>query len=212
MQLLGAPCCSPGDRWDMIKALRGPLRKRKSHLWHRHPEDWYVEPAWVSERLFATESFEGGIWDAACGMGRITTAARDAGLRAFGSDLVDRGGADSQRDFFSFRRCPFEAANIVSNPPFRHAERFVTHGLGLVQRKVAMMMPSGFLQGNERSRWLEHTPLYRVYFLSPRPSMPPGTVIKAGIAPGNGTTDYCWMIWLRGYSGPAQISWLRRDG
>jgi hypothetical protein len=43
--------------------LRGPLRKRESHLWQRDEHDWYIEPIWCSARLFEAEKFEGGIWD-----------------------------------------------------------------------------------------------------------------------------------------------------
>jgi hypothetical protein len=50
--------------------LGAALRKRESHLWHRDLHDWYVEPIWVSERLFATVPFITGILDPACGCGR----------------------------------------------------------------------------------------------------------------------------------------------
>lgn len=190
--------------------LRGPLRKRESHLWARDDHDWYVEPRWCSERLFEVEKFEGGVWDAACGIGRIIESARGAGLHAYGTDLIERtevyfGGVD-------FLRCvkPW-GSNIVSNPPFKIAEAFVKHALQLAERKVAMLLPANWVQGDKRSRWLQSTPLARVYFITPRPSMPPGAVVAAGGKPGNGTTDYCWMVWHRGRIGPADIRWLRRD-
>jgi hypothetical protein len=55
-----------------VKRHRGPLRKRQSHLWVRDKHDFYVEPEWVSRRLFEVESF-GAVWDPACGSGRIVT-------------------------------------------------------------------------------------------------------------------------------------------
>jgi|SRR5438876_1766334 len=66
-----------------------------------------------------------------------------------------------------------------------------------------------WLQGDRRSRWLATTPLARVLFITPRPSMPPA--IMAGQKPGNGTTDYGWFIWSRGHTGAPQIGWLRRN-
>jgi hypothetical protein len=39
--------------------LGGPLRKRESHLWERDPYDFYVEPEWVSQRLFEIIPFVG---------------------------------------------------------------------------------------------------------------------------------------------------------
>lgn len=188
-------------------ALRGPLRKRESHLWQRDAHDWYVEPEWCSTRLFEIERFEGEVWDPACGLGRIVCAASAAGLPTHESDIADRGRG-YQLDFLtSWKR----TANIVSNPPFGIAEKFVAHALDLAERKVAMLLPANWVQGAKPSRWLENTPLFRVLFVAPRPSMPPGAAILAGQKPGNGTTDYAWFIWLRGYDGRAQLGWLRRD-
>lgn len=191
-------------------ALRGPLRKRDSHLWSRDQHDWYVEPVWCSARLFEVESFPAGLHDPACGMGRIVKAARAAGIRATGSDLVYRGKHD---DFLvsDFLTDGNSVPNIVSNPPFGIAEHFVSHALNLAQYKVAMLLPANWVQGDKRSRWLAQTPLKCVYFLTPRPSMPPGDVIRAGGNPGNGTTDYAWFVWDCAHSGPAHIGWIRRD-
>lgn len=191
--------------------LRGPLRKRQSHLWERQADDWYCEPEWCSERLFAVERFEGTVMDPAAGSGRIVKSALAAGLKAFGDDLVQR--TDSSlvtpgRDFLeSAARWP----NFVSNPPFGIAEKFVTHALALASSKVAMLLPANWVQGDKRARWLATTPLRRVWFLAPRPSMPPGDAIKAGLKPGNGTTDYCWMVWLQGFDGWPELRWLHRD-
>jgi hypothetical protein len=89
----------------------------------------------------------------------------------------------------------------VTNPPFSLAEQFVRHALSIAACKVAMLLPAIWLLGDKRSRWLETTPLARVLFITPRPSMPPGAAIMAGQKPGNGTADYAWLIWSRGYMG-----------
>lgn len=189
-------------------SLGGPLRKRESHLWRRHEHDFYVEPQWVSVRLFEFESFRGGIWDPAAGLGRIVLAARSVGLDVVASDIVDRGAADYTGNFFAASK---RAPNIVSNPPFSIAEKFVKHALWLATDKVAMLLPSNWIQGDRRSRWLETTPLYRVWFIAPRPSMPPGEVITNGGKPGNGTTDYAWFVWQIGFSGARTFDWLHRE-
>jgi hypothetical protein len=41
--------------------------------------------------LFQVETFDGKIWDPACGIGRITGAAAAAGYVTDESDLIDRG-------------------------------------------------------------------------------------------------------------------------
>lgn len=192
-----------------MKKLRGPLRKKESHLWRRHPEDFYVEPEWVSGRLFEEEQFDGPLYDPACGLGRIVQSAKLAGLSCHGMDIRQRCEACVGQFDFLTTKDPWP--NIVSNPPFGIAEKFVAHALTLAERKVAMLLPANWVQGDKRSRWLATTALRRVYFITPRPSMPPGTAILAGQKPGNGTTDYAWFVWLRGYDGSPEVCWLRRE-
>lgn len=168
-------------------------------------DEHYVEPFWVSERLFEEEDFRGSVYDPACGFGRIVISARKAGLTAYGSDVVDRGWDSSLQNFFSFSSLH---KNIVSNPPFNEFERFAKHALARTTHKVAMIMPTARLNA---ARWLEHTPLRRVWLLTPRPSMPPGSYIQAGGKVGGGKSDYCWLVWDHAYTGVPAMQWLRRD-
>jgi len=204
-------------------SLRGPLRKRESHLWSREVRDWYVEPQWVSQRLFEAEPFDGHILDPAAGSGRIIEAAAAAGYQIFASDIVSRAPFVREADWLSaswadqFGMVP-APRNIVSNPPFGICDRAKDRPVGFVDLclerasgKIALLLPANWVQGDKRSRWLETTPLYKVLFISPRPSMPPGAVIEAGGKPGNGTTDYAWLIWLKGFKDAPTIGWLRRD-
>jgi hypothetical protein len=188
-------------------ATHTPLRKRDSHLWARDQHDFYIEPAWCSQRLFEVETFKGKIWDPACGTGRIIDAAIDAGHVTDESDLVDRGRGYRLDFLTSGATVP----NIVSNPPFGIAETFVARALELAERKVVMLLPTKWIQGERRARWLAGTSLRRVWFLCPRPSMPPGRAILGGLKPGNGTTDYAWFVWERGWRPQPEIRWLHRD-
>ncbi len=189
-----------------------------SGKWARDPLDWYVEPSWTSARLFEEERFDGNIIDPACGLGTIVENAQLAGLRAHGTDIVNRVGGPrrffNEIDFFDpdWIFLPFGTAdNIVSNPPFRHADQFARRALQQAERKVALLLPSTWHPGDKRSRWLETTPLRRIWNLTPRPSMPPGTYLAAGGKPGSGTQDFAWYVWLKCYDGPVETRWLRRD-
>ena len=184
---------------------------KKSHLWDRDPFDFYCEPSWASERLFALESFTGEITDPACGIGRIVRAACAAGYPAGGYDIVDRGGGCERVSDFLDPEWAGAQYNFVSNPPFGVADRFVKLAIERAHHKVAMLLPATWHFGSKRAAWLETTPLKRVLALTPRPSMPPGAVILAGEKPGGGTKDFAWYIWDRGYSGPWQGGWMHRD-
>jgi hypothetical protein len=184
-------------------------RKRDSHVWDRATDDWYIEPTWCSERLFAVEGFYRGIHDPACGTERIVEAARRAGLEATGSDLIDRGFPGTRvEDFFTSTQ---QHDNVVCNPPFSKdtIQRFALHALAIARRKVAIICPVARLNA---AHWLRGTPLRIVWLLSPRPSMPPGSVIATGEKPGGGKVDFCWLVFEKKYRGPAALGWLHRDG
>lgn len=179
-----------------------------AHAWPREPNEHYVEEFWCSERLFAEEKFQGGVYDPACGFGRIVISALKAGLKGYGSDLVNRGW-DSTRTPHDFLSSADEQHdNIVCNPPFDIVPQFALHALKLARRKTAMIFPVARLNA---ARWIKDTPLRRVWLMSPRPSMPPGHTITAGEKPGGGKVDFCWLVWERGYFGDSQLCWLRRD-
>ena len=200
-----------------------PTREKKAKIWARQPEDWYVELSWTSRRLFDVEDFTGGVLDPCCGRGNILDSAKDAGLEAIGSDIVDRrGGGMAGRDFLH-GDYPAEIAmprvgmvkHIVCNPPFKLSEQFARRALGIVGDgcKVAMIFPT--MRLNAAGEWLRHTPLKRVLYLTPRPSMPPGQVyeqlLSVGKTPSGDTKDYCWLVWQRGHVGPWTGGWLHRD-
>jgi len=195
----------------------GPLRKRDASIWKRDPHDYYREPSWCSARLFEVEQFRGRILDPAAGSGAIVRNAHAAGYVAEGSDLVVRNPALAiERDWLE--ACSGRWESIVSNPPFALCDDkragtypFVERCLERSTHKVALLLPSKWIQSDQRSRWLEKTGLRRVWFLTPRPSMPPGSMVDAGVKPGNGTADFAWYVWLHGYDGSPEVRWLRRD-
>jgi len=135
----------------------GAVKRLGAHIWKREINEHYVEPEWVSQRLFDEEAFVGSVHDPACGFGRIVHAARRAGLVASGSDLVERSNEfPGGRDFI---RCTDIFDNIVTNPPFDIARQFALHALTLVNKKVAIVFPTARLNA---ARWLDATPLARI--------------------------------------------------
>ena len=153
-------------------------------------DEHFVEPEWVSQRLFDEEKFEGEVYDPACGFGRIVRSAYDAGLEAYGSDLVSRGACTIViRDFFKHKG---RHHNIVTNPPFDRIKEFTLHALKLARRKVAVIMPVARLNAAD---WLMDVPLRRVWLLlrRGRRCRLVTSSRQAGKPPG-GKTDYCWLV------------------
>jgi len=185
-------------------------RPEKSHVWAREEHNHYVEPVWVGDRLFAEEKFTGRIVDPCCGFGRIVTAARRAGYESDGFDLIDRGF-----DYYNvadFLTSGHRADNFAFNPPFELGDKFALHALKLAERKVAMIYPTRRLNA---AHWILGTPLYRIWYLTPRPSMPPGHVAREyerkNRVPTGGKQDFCILVWLKGFEGEPTVRWLRRD-
>lgn len=180
-----------------------------AHKFEREKHEHYVEPHWCSERLFTVETFKDSIWDPCCGFGRIPEAAARVGHIAIGTDIVNRGwhGQKTTLDFLQ-TRAPL-SENIVCNPPFNIAGRFVRHAIDLPGvEKVAVIFPTARLNA---AHWLHGAPLARVWLMTPRPSMPPGYTIAAGEKPQGGKIDFAWLVFTKGRVGPADLRWLRRE-
>ena len=188
----------------------GPMKRRHAHIFKKEPGGHYVEPAWVSQRLFEAESFADLIHDPALGWGTITREACAQGYIVTGADIVDRrhhfDGDFFLRDFLTWHG--HIDGSVVCNPPFDHVQEFCEHAVKLGARKVAMLM---LVRRLNAAHWLQALPLRRVWLLTPRPSMPPGAWIAAGNKPGGGTQDFCWLIMERGYAGRPEIGWLHRE-
>jgi hypothetical protein len=194
-------------------AALGGRKDRAAGIWEREANEHYVEAEWCSVRLFDEEEF-GAIHDPCCGFGRIVKSAWSHGLSATGADLIDRGfEKGGVADFFG---CDQLLDCVVCNPPFNRFQDFALHALKLSLRKVAMIWQVPRL--NAAGGWLKETPLRRIWFMTPRPSMPPGCVVSHGVGlhgepqkVGGGTQDFCWLVWEHGYVGHPEVRWLHRD-
>lgn len=197
--------------------------------WGRESDNWYVEPTWVTRRLCEVEGFEGRTVDPFAGMGNVIAGAREAGIAVEGFDLRDRGVEDirSGRDFFDdWPPGYWPTQNIITNPPYgpvpkddrvaglrdRLEKRAVELALERVTSKAAFFLDAKWLNSAKRGAWVQTLPIYRVYKVGPRPSCPPGHLVQAGEKPGNGTTDFAWHVFPKGYEGPPTLHWIRRDG
>ena len=153
------------------ESVSANAKPRLSHVWTREGSDFYIEPHWVSARLFAVEDFDRAevLLDPCTGTGRVADSAKAAGYTTvIAADIVNRGypGAEIQ-NFLERTSVP---PSVVGNPPFNAVEAFATHALDLGARKVALIFPTARLNA---ARWLQDLPLRKILLLTPRPSMPP---------------------------------------
>ena len=63
------------------------------------------------------------------------------------------------------------------------------------------------------AHWLERLPLETIYILTPRPSLPPASYIRAGNKPGGGGQDFAWLVFnVRATISTPRVKRLHRDG
>lgn len=185
----------------------------------RDPLDWYIEPGWTVHLLLNAVKVETPVWDPACGSGTIVTVCRDRQMLAFGTDIATREINPFVHDQVDFLDPELDGGwyryrSIVSNPPYRHAERFVRRALKLVSAPghVAMLMQAKFLFSERRQALFDELPPSLVLILSSRPSMPPGHLLTTGkIEAAGGKMDFAWIVWDRAKPhGPTEVRWVRR--
>jgi hypothetical protein len=114
------------------------------------------------------------------------------------TDLIYRGFGNGDIDFL---RCTDKSENIVTNPPFKLANKFVHHALEHTSRKVAMLLRLNFLEAQIRKPLFIDYPFARLYVHRDR--IPFGA--KTG---ANNAIAFAWYVWDYSYKGKPVIEWI----
>ncbi|RYD62849.1 MAG: NAD(P)-dependent oxidoreductase [Verrucomicrobiaceae bacterium] len=164
--------------------------------------EFYPTPRNAVEALLAVEQFPGLVWEPACGDGAICKVLEDTGHTVVATDLIDRGYGEGGCDFFSEFRA---VDHIITNPPYKLAEKFVRHSLTQANGKVAMLLKLQFLEGVKRKALFEKFPPKTVYVFTYRLKMnrdgedkPESTSMLA----------FAWFVWEVGNLDQPIIRWL----
>jgi hypothetical protein len=169
----------------------------------RPEDDFYPTPSGATLGLLEVERFTGPIWEPACGQGHITEVLLKNGFQVWSSDKIDYGYGDETKDFFSYYRRM--SPTIITNPPFKRAVDFAKKALELRVDKIALLLKLAFLEGVERSYWLEESGLRRVFVFRNRLTMARnGEPLQSG-----GMIAFAWYIWELGYTGQPEVGWCR---
>lgn len=173
------------------------MQRLVGHGTNRIKDDFYPTPDSAINALLERETFDGDIWEPACGDGAISKKLIDKGYNVFSTDLVYRDFGQGDYDFLKSMR---ECDNIVTNPPFNIGTKFTLHALRLARRKIVMFNKLTFLEGKERRDKLycqKH--LEKVYIFSERQSF------------GNhkgGMLAFAWFVFNKEFQGNAQIEFI----
>lgn len=170
----------------------------------RERDDFYPTPPEGTRALLAVEQFHGSIWEPACGCGAMSRVLEAAGHEVISTDLIDRGYGTPHVDFLLDYQT--RAVNVVTNPPFKHAEDFARHALAIAPGKVALLCRLAWLEGIGRRKLFTGTPLARVWIFSKRLRMQRGRLPLPG--EGGGPLAFAWFVWERGHVGAPALGWL----
>jgi len=113
-----------------------------SHSDHdREQHDYYATEPSVIDALFEVETFNGEIWENACGEGHLSKRMEALGKEVLSTDLIDRGYGLGGVDFLATDRK--WRGDIITNPPYRYAQEWVEKSLDVLEQngqKLALFL------------------------------------------------------------------------
>ena len=175
----------------------------------RIPHEFYPTPPEAVRALLSVESFDGPIWEPACGEGAIAIELAAAGHGVVSTDLYPYGFGQSCIDFLA-EPAP-RARHIVTNPPYGHglADAFMLKALALTRQtegKVALLFNLASLCHPRRTALWRKIPPARIYAIDDIVCWP---AHRYGPAPVAFTRHrYCWAVWHPGHRGEPRFWWL----
>ncbi|MBX4870612.1 hypothetical protein HJA85_27205 [Rhizobium bangladeshense] len=187
---------------DATYNLNGGFKPTNKRFADLDGPDFFPTPAWATHALMDSETFEGEVWEPACGDGAMARVIEEYGNKVVATDLFDRGYGQPGIDFLAESR---QSDNIITNPPYNSAEGFVAAGLAKSRKKFALLLRLAFLEGANRQRTIfQATPPARIWVFSERITFyPSGSVQK-----GSGTTAYAWFVWDKAAPAHSELKWL----
>lgn len=179
--------------------------------------DYFPTPPWAARALCEFLQAELGedlkgqsCWEPACGEGHMVRALYDY-FGAVGASDVHQYGSDHQLADFLLGPRGDGYDWIVTNPPFRLGEQFITRALEEARRGVAMFVRSAFTESADRYRKIfadeANPPAFVLQFVE-RVVLLKGRLIRSNAldpfnldAAGNpvrasSATSYCWLVWV----------------
>ena len=151
------------------------------------------------------------VWEPACGQGHLAEVLEEYGHKVLATDLVNRGygegGIDSLADFLLDGKNTFNG-DILTNPPFKVAEKFVEKAMDSLEQKgnrLFLFLKIQFLEGQKRKELFEKYPPKYVYVYSARQLCCKDGEFEKYTAT---TQCYAWYIWEKGFTGETTLRWI----
>lgn len=175
--------------------------------------DYFPTPPWATRALCEWIGGKVGhahmkenltVWEPACGEGHMSFPLSEYFASVIYSDVVDYGIYG--QEVADFLQCtPRDADWIITNPPFRLAEQFITLAQMRAKSGVAMLVRTAFLESVGRyEKLFRDTPPTTVLQFSERVPMHKGKLT----AKGSTATAYCWVVWRKHGANMTEFEWI----
>ena len=148
------------------------------------------------------------IWEPSCGEGHLSKRLEELGYNVKSTDLIYRNYGDGGIDFL---QCQEKfAGDILTNPPYSLAQRFVEHALELIPdgNKVIMFLKLTFLEGKKRRVLFDRQCLKTLYVSSGRILCAKNGDFEGIRKSGGSAVAYGWFVFEKGFCGDPIIKWI----
>jgi hypothetical protein len=171
--------------------------------------DDFPTPPWATRALVEhaltdmPELSQQTVWEPTCNRGYMSRALSPYFSEVISSDVFPYGYGEVA-DFLA-PNVQRDVDWVITNPPFRLAEKFILKALNHTKVGVAMLARTSFLEGIGRYKRLYSVrPPTRVAQFTERVPMVKGRLdAKVSTA-----TSYCWAIWLQNSTGKPEFGWI----
>ena len=170
----------------------------------REKNDFYATEPWGVELFLSCHEMNQNLWEPACGQGHISEVLLKHGKIVKSTDLIDRGYGNRLDFLIATEKWD---GDIITNPPFRHAESFIEKGLSLLQEgnQLMLFLKIQFLETKSRYDLFNKYPLKYVYVHSSRI----GTAKDADFDKYHAKAMcYAWFVWEKGFAGDTILRWI----
>lgn len=170
--------------------------------WEREQNDFYATDPIAIDLLFEQEAFS-NILEPACWQGHLSKAMIERGCKVESYDLVDRGYW-TLKDFFDIDEWD---GDIVTNPPYSIAQKFVEHSLDIIKpwAKAAFFLRLLFLEGKARKKLFLENPPKVIYVCSGRVNCAKNWEFDRYTS---SAMAYAWFVWEKGHKGETVVRWI----
>ena len=176
----------------------------------REQHDYYAtDPIAIDILINDGESeINHNVWECACGEGHLAKRLSDYGYNVTATDLIDRGFGTGDVNFLETNT--IFNGDIVTNPPYKYAVKFIEHALDIIPtgNKVFMFLKLQFLEGKSRKELFKKYPPKCIYVSSSRILCAKNGDFEGMKKSGGSAVAYAWYEWEKGYTGDTVIKWV----